>query len=166
MKERFLLNCENMQCAEELVNALRKSGIQSRQRNNLLESSEGEYNENEGVALFVSEQDFDKATSIADSVLKARGQANPVCPNCGSAEVEFIDRKHNYASAVLLLCVGMIVLPGIYIALPKEFILRSDLMDTIAMLMAGAGFAILLMARHISDNYRCRHCGKTFQSLK
>ena len=93
-------------------------------------------------------------------------QSLPSCPRCGSKDVEVIIHRHNYAMPILLLCVILILISGLYIALPVEVGLRSDVADVLVSLMAVAAFAILIFARHISDNFKCNQCGKTFYHLK
>lgn len=136
MQERLLLKCDNSIYADEITGVLRTHQIVSRQHDETQDFQPGAYGAVTGIAIYVFEKDYAKAQAIV--------------------------RRHDYATFLILTCLFLIFLPGVYMVLPAELGIRSSLTDYIAGGMVILGFLLMFAIRNITANYQCRKCGKKF----
>lgn len=162
MQERLLLKCDNSIYADEITELLRTHQIVSRQHDETQDLQPGAYGAVTGIAIYVFEKDYAKAQEVVAPVLAERKNMFSFCPKCGSEEIEVIVRRHDYGTCLILTCLFLIFLPGLYICLPAELGLRSMVTDYIAGGMLVFGFVLMFAIRNIAANYQCRKCGKKF----
>lgn len=162
MQERLLLKCENTICADEIVNLLNIHNIASRQHDESQDPRVGAYGALTGIAIYVFEKDYERAIDLVNPVFKEMNNVNPFCPKCGSEDVMPIIRRHDYGTIITLFCLFLILIPGIYIALPEELGLRSSAINSIALVMVVVGFILMFVIKYANTNYKCERCGKKF----
>ena len=161
-QERLLLKCDNTIFADEIVGVLEANGIVSRQHDESMDTVVGAYGAVTGIAFYVFEDDYDRARELIDPIVKARNKVRPICPKCGSEEVAPIARKRNDATALTIISILLLLIPGLYIAMPAQLGLRSHLGDIAALMMTVAAFVILISSNHWFYNFRCTKCGHKF----
>lgn len=162
MQERLLLKCKNSIRADQIVDLLSAHNIVSRQHDESQDPRVGAYGAVTGIAIYVFEKDYEEALDIVNPVLKEMNNVSPFCPKCGSEDVTPIIRRYEYGTIVTLLCLFLILIPGIYIALPAELGLRSSVANNIAWVMATLGFILMFAIKNANANYKCEKCGKKF----
>ena len=161
-QERLLLKCDNTIFADEIVGVLEANGIVSRQHDESMDTVVGAYGAVTGIAFYVFEDDYERARELIDPIVKARNKVHPICPKCGSEEVVPIARKRNDATALTIVSLFLLLIPGLYIGLPVQLGLRSRLADIAALMMTVAAFVILISSNHWFYNFRCMKCGHKF----
>ena len=162
MREKLLLKCENSIYADEVENLLRTHGIASRCHDESQDTRTGAYGPLTGIAIYVFEKDYDKARSLICPVLEQRTEVKPFCPRCGSEEVTPIVHRRSYGTMMAMLCLFLILIPGLYLALPVELGFRFPLANHIAWTMAVVGFFLMFTLKRFLVNYTCGKCGKKF----
>lgn len=108
-------------------------------------------------------RNYEKALSIVSPILKDFNTISTFCPKCGSENVKPITGNHKYITYLIFLCLFLILTPGIYIALPEDFGLRSSLINKIALMMVALGFILMPIINHYNVNYKCKKCGNRFR---
>lgn len=162
MHEILLLKCKNSICADEIVNLLNAHNITLRQHDESQDPRAGAYGAVTGIAIYVFAKDYEKALDIITPALKGMNNSSTFCPKCGSENVTPIIRNHNYGTLLTLLCLFLILIPGIYIALANEFGLKSPTGNNIALIMVSLGFVLMFAIKYYNVNYKCEKCGKKF----
>lgn len=104
------------------------------------------------------ERDYEQAKTLVASVWKEKNAVRPFCPKCGSENTVPVVRRS--VAGVTVLSVLLVVVPAVYIGLPKELGLRSGMADFIALFMAIVGIVLAFTIK--TYNYRCADCGKKF----
>lgn len=165
MEERLLLKCDNTIYADEIANELESYGIIVRLHDETQDTAVGAYGGVTGIAIYVLDKDYDQAKGLISPIIKARNNAHPMCPNCGSENVAPLPYKHKYATGTAITSLALILLPIIYIAQPLELGLRSKMGDAIALVMVIVGLVLLFASRHINDNYECHDCNHKFHHI-
>lgn len=160
-QEKILLKCENAIYADEIQTALSNSSIVSRQHEEYLDTASRQI----GITIFVYSDDYDKACEIIAPIIKARNEAAPMCPKCGSEDVRYTPSHFKHTNFVSIFSIFCFLLPGIYIGLPKGVIERTYTLNVIAGVVAVLGLVMLVLLSRKSKNYECRKCGKKFYHL-
>ena len=163
MDEKLLLKCENSIRAYKIVNLLNKHNIALRQHDESQDPRVGAYGAVTGIAIYVFAKEYEKALSIVSPILKDFNTISTFCPKCGSENVKPITGNHKYITYLIFLCLFLILTPGIYIALPEDFGLRSSLINKIALMMVALGFILMPIINHYNVNYKCKKCGNRFR---
>jgi len=162
MREILLLKCKNSICADEIVNLLNTHNIALRQHDESQDPRVGAYGAVTGIAIYVFAKDYEKALDIINPVLKDMNNSGTFCPKCGSEDVAPIIRNHNYGTILTLLCLFLILIPGIYMVLANKFGLKSPIGNSIALVMVSLGFVLMFAIKYYNVNYKCEKCGKKF----
>lgn len=158
MDERLLIKCENTIVADEVVELLHAHGIVSRQHDESQDPRIGAYGPLTGISIFVFERDYELAKTLVAPVWKEKNAVRPFCPKCGSENTVPVVRRS--VAGLIVLSVLLVVVPAVYIGLPKELGLRSGMADYIALFMAIVGIVLAFTIK--TYNYRCADCGKKF----
>lgn len=158
MDERLLIKCENTIVADEVVELLHAHGIVSRQHDESQDPRIGAYGPLTGISIFVFERDYEQAKTLVASVWKEKNAVRPFCPKCGSENTVPLVRRS--VAGLIVLSVLLVVVPAVYIGLPKGLGLRSGVADYVALFMAIMGIVLAFTIK--TYNYRCSDCGKKF----
>lgn len=162
MHEILLLKCKNNICADEIVNLLNAHNIALRQHDESQDPRAGAYGAVTGIAIYVFAKDYEKALDIINPALKEKNNSSTFCPKCGSEDVTPIIRNHDYRTILTLLCLFLILIPGIYITWANKFGFRSPIGNNIALVMVSLGFVLMFAIKYYNVNYKCEKCGKKF----
>ena len=160
-QQKVLLKCDNTIYADEITAVLADSGIASRQHEEYIDTA----NRQIGITVFVYVSDYEKAREVIAPIISARDKVRPMCPKCGSEDVEYIPVHNKKVNVTSILCIFCFLLPGIYIGLPRELMIRNDVFNIIAAFMALAGIVMLVYLSRKNKNYKCRKCGKKFYHI-
>ena len=106
-----------------------------------------------------------KAYSLIEPIVNSTTEsANPVCPKCGSEDIEHIGRG-KYATHLYMLSILFFLAGFGYLLASAEYNIKNVVMDWMALVMivlfAVSGF----IAGRKSKNCKCKHCGKRFDRI-
>ena len=167
MKEKFLMKCDTSIFANEIVEQLEANGIASRVVDETKGAAFG-YGPNVGMSIYVDENDYEKAKSIADPIVENREHTQIWCPKCGSEDISPIEKGKHSASGKMIASLILILIGGLYFCLANLFkesfgvVYRSFALDIVVIVLIFIGFLLLFFGGHASCNYHCNHCGKDF----
>ena len=159
--EILLLKCDNTIYADEITSLLADNGIASRQNEEGIDTAKRQI----GISIFVYDDDYERASVLIAPILEARNKVCPMCPKCGSEDVKYIPIGVKYANAISILVIFCFLIPGIYIGLPRELMVRNDILNIIALVMAISGVIMVVVLSRKGKNYECRNCGKKFYHI-
>ena len=135
MKEILLIKCDTTIYADEITNLLIENNIVSRQHDEGQDQRPGAYGAITGIAIYVYEKDYEKAVEITNPIVNSRNKSHVWCPKCGSYNVSAIYVSNKYGTAISLLCIFLVLIPGLYIVWANDFGLRSTIADYIVLFM-------------------------------
>lgn len=162
MKEILLIKCDTTIYADEITNLLIENNIVSRQHDEGQDQRPGAYGAITGIAIYVYEKDYEKAVEITNPIVNSRNKSHVWCPKCGSYNVSAIYVSNKYGTAISLLCIFLVLIPGLYIVWANDFGLRSTIADYIVLFMF-IFFLVIAFSGKISNvNYMCKDCNKRF----
>ena len=125
----------------------------------------GEYIKNEYIAVngeTIYEKDYEKAVEITNPIVNSRNKSHVWCPKCGSYNVSAIYVSNKYGTAISLLCIFLVLIPGLYIVWANDFGLRSTIADYIVLSMFIFFLVIAFSGKISNANYMCKDCNKRF----
>lgn len=171
MKEKLLYKCNDIALAEYIADVLKTNGITSRKHDEKMTQHPGAYGPDEGIAIYVMEQDFDKATDIIDPIIteNSHSPSAAFCPDCDSEEIEELPNPlHKYRTAFLLGGLVLILIPLIYFGwnivfapndISSGYNLAGNILATVSMTLS---IVLWFLSEKAKRKYRCKKCGKTF----
>lgn len=162
MKEILLIKCDTTICADEITNLLIENNIVSRQHDEGQDQRPGAYGAITGIAIYVYEKDYEKAVEITNPIVNSRNKSHVWCPKCGSYNVSAIYVSNKYGTAISLLCIFLVLIPGLYIVWANDFGLRSTIADYIVLSMFIFFLVIAFSGKISNANYMCKDCNKRF----
>lgn len=161
MKEILLIKCDTTIYADEITNLLIENNIVSRQHDEGQDQRPGAYGAITGIAIYVYEKDYEKAVEITNPIVNSRNKSHVWCPKCGSYNVSAI-YGNKYGTAISLLCIFLVLIPGLYIVWANDFGLRSTIADYIVLSMFIFFLVIAFSGKISNANYMCKDCNKRF----
>lgn len=162
-RERLLIKCDTTIFADEITNLLIENNIVSRQHDEGQDQRPGAYGAIMGIAIYVFEKDYEKAAEIINPIVDSRNQSHVWCPKCGSYNVVAIAVSNKYGTAIALLCIFLVLIPGLYLLWANDFGIRSTVADYIALSMFISFLVIVFFGKISKANYICRDCDKRFR---
>jgi hypothetical protein len=75
MKERELMKCDNTIFADEIAGKLEEIGIEARMHDETQDTAVGAYGPNVGIAIFVPEEQYERAAALVRPIVEAREKA-------------------------------------------------------------------------------------------
>ena len=162
MKEILLIKCDTTIYADEITNLLIENNIVSRQHDEGQDQRPGAYGAITGIAIYVYEKDYEKAVEISNPIVNSRNISHVWCPKCGSYNVSAIYVSNKYGTAISLLCIFLVLIPGLYIVWANDFGLRSTIADYIVLSMFIFFHVIAFSGKISNANYMCKDCNKRF----
>lgn len=162
MKEILLIKCDTTIYADEITNLLIENNIVSRQHDEGQDQRPGAYGAITGIAIYVYEKDYEKAVEITNPIVNSRNKSHVWCPKCGSYNVSAIYVSNKYGTAISLLCIFLVLIPGLYIVWANDFDLRSTIADYIVLSMFIFFLVIAFSGKISNANYMCKDCNKRF----
>ncbi len=163
MNEKLLIKCDTTIFADEITDLLVENNIVSRQHDEGQDQRPGAYGPITGIAIYVFEKDYEKAVEIINLIVDKRNKSHIWCPKCGSYNVSAIAVSNKYGTAITLLCIFLILIPGIYLVWANDFSLRSTIADYIALSMFISFLVIAFFGKISNANYICKDCKKKFR---
>ena len=94
--------------------------------------------------------------------MNSRNKSHVWCPKCGSYNVSAIYVSNKYGTAISLLCIFLVLIPGLYIVWANDFGLRSTIADYIVLFMFIFFLVIAFSGKISNANYMCKDCNKRF----
>lgn len=94
--------------------------------------------------------------------MNSRNKSHVWCPKCGSYNVSAIYVSNKYGTAISLLCIFLVLIPGLYIVWANDFGLRSTIADYIVLSMFIFFLVIAFSGKISNANYMCKDCNKRF----
>ena len=165
MKEILIYKCKNGIVVNRIVNVLDANSIAYRQHDETVDKRPGAYGPTPGIAIYVFEKDYDRALELIDPIIKDNIEGpKPLCPKCGSEEVEAIPR-HKSTKLVILLSILLFLIPGLYFVYSRNLNIRSQSLDIIAIVMILSSIALMIVSKHQNVNHQCTKCGRKFNHI-
>lgn len=162
MEEKRLLTCDNAVFADEIVGKLEEAGIACRRHDETQDTAVGAYGALPGISIFVFEKDYEQAKALVDPIVEERNKTHPICPKCGSEDVEAYtspERSHKIKWIVSLLFI-FVALFLFYIVHALD--VQSWILNDTAYILVIIG--VLLIPYQAQPNFRCKNCGRKFYS--
>ena len=166
MEEKLLHKCNDVAMAGYIIDVLKTNGITCRKHDEKMTQHPGAYGPDEGIALYVPEQDFEKAQEIIKPLITERSHSSSAifCPKCDSEDIEVLPNPlQKHRTAILLASILLGLAPLVYFA--WNFTIDKIATPT-GNILAIVSFAISIVLTILSDKtkqkYRCKKCGKTF----
>ena len=160
MKEKILCNCANSFMADTVVDILKRNGISFRQHNENNEPHTGFYGPTPGIAIFVLEDDYAKASVLVGPVIHSTAKTTmPFCPKCGSEDTQRIARSR-FITPLLLLSIFLFIAPVVYLYYAKGS--ENQFMHYLSILMFLSSLVIVFVCNRKQADYKCNRCGKRF----
>lgn len=163
MRERLLIKCDTTIFADEITNLLIENNIVSRQHDEEQDQRPGAYGAITGIAIYVFEKDYEKAVEITNPIVGSRNKSQIWCPKCGSYNVSAICVSNKYGTAIALLCIFLVLIPGLYLAWANDLGIKSTIADYIALSMLISFLVIAFFGKISNANYICKDCNKKFR---
>ena len=161
MNEKLLCRCTSSIVADNVANALDVNSIEYRMHDETADQRNGAYGPNPGIAFYVSEQDYQEASALADPIINRPSvRFAPFCPKCGSEDTESINRSRA-ATTILLISIPLFIAPVIYIYYAKEWTMLS----WIAVAVFFLSIILMVVGTMMNKNYKCTRCGKRFNRM-
>ena len=165
MKEILIYKCKNGIVANRIVNVLDANSIAYRQHDETVDKRPGAYGPIPGISIYVFEKDYNRAMELIDPIIKDNIDGpKPMCPKCGSEEVEALPRG-KYSTGLMLLSIILFLIPALWFAYPKETPTNSLLAQIVGVMMILGGILLMFISRHKSLNHKCNSCGRKFNHI-
>jgi len=165
MKEILIYKCKNGIVANRIVNVLDANSIAYRQHDETVDKRPGAYGPIPGISIYVFEKDYNRAMELIDPIIKDNIDGpKPMCPKCGSEDVEAIPRGKS-TKVVILLAVLLFLIPGLYFVYSRNLDIRSNSLDIIAIVMILSSIALMVISKYQNVNHQCTKCGKKFNQI-
>lgn len=161
-QEIQLLECGNRIEAGDIMETLRANDIVCREQAGSLYPLVGADDELAGISIYVLRKDYERAQRLVATLDRQRGRSSRMCPKCGSEEVSSLVRCPKLRAAVVILSIAMLLLPGVYVAIPVSAGIRSSEANVVALSMVVAGILLLVLAGRKLANWKCGSCGHRF----
>lgn len=163
MREVLLLRCENTIQADEIVAILDSNGIVSRLQDETPYPIVGAYASVSGISVYVFEKDYKSAIEIISPIVGERKKEHPMCPKCGSEDVNYIGRGRDFSTAIAVCSILFLLIPGLYVGISPDLGFRSPLADIIALVMVVVSIVLMFVFWIYNANYKCSRCGRRFR---
>lgn len=165
MNERLLCRCQNSFVADNVTEVLEANGIASRRHDETNDCRTGAYGPTPGIAIYVFEDNFEKALSLVEPVLNHNtDNTKSFCPKCGSEDITRIERS-KYATPLLILSIFLFIAPCVYFYCTMGAENKSAAMDSLAIAVFIISIIIMITCERKNANFRCRHCGRKFNHI-
>lgn len=163
--EILLVQCDNSIYADEVTDALFASGITSYRHDEKQYGHHGAHGPNEGIAIYVSKDNYDQAAKIV-SIIESQRKAQSVCwcPKCGSENIVSITPYLKHRTAVSMFILFSLLIAGCYFLTPLSNVFSSPTVSMlmIAILLIALILFILGASKRCNMNRRCKDCGHRF----
>ena len=164
MNERLLCKCSNSIIAHDVIDVLTREDIIFRQHDETHEPHSGTYGPTPGIAIYVPEEDYEKALLLVDLIVNPPADSTkPFCPKCGSEDVGGVVRS-KYTSSLLILSIFLFILPIAYLYFTKGAV--SPLMYWLSIATFISSLVIVLVCHRNDADYKCNQCGKKFRRIR
>ena len=161
MNEKLLCRCTSSIVATNVANALDVNSIEYRMHDETADQRNGAYGPNPGMAFYVSEQDYQEASALADPIINRPSvRFAPFCPKFGSEDTESINCSRA-STTILLISIPLFIAPVVYIYNSKEWTMLS----WIAVAVFVLSIILMVVGTKMNKNYRCNKCGKRFNRM-
>ena len=162
MKEKLLCKCQNRIAADYVREVLNANGIASRCHDETDDQLIGAYGPVPGIAIYVLEEDYETARTIAEPVLNSQTAATkPFCPKCGSEDLEHLERSRS-TTPLLILSIVLFIAPCIYLYYTMGSADKPAVMNYSAVIVLIISLILMIVGQRKNANFKCRHCGRKF----
>lgn len=161
MNEKLLCRCTSSIAANNVANVLDVNSIVYRMHDETADQRNGAYGPNPGIAFYVSENDYLKASALVEPIINRPSvRYAPFCPKCGSEDTVPISR-FKYTTAIQLISIPMFIAPVVCIYYSKEW----SIICWIAVVVFIFSIILVIISSEMSKNYKCNNCGKRFNRM-
>lgn len=122
LQEKFgeiqLMKCDNTIFADEIVSKLNENGIEARVHDETQDTAVGAYGPIVGIAIFVSEQQYEQALALVKPIVEARDKAieERLAENSGLTN----DRKEKHKAIIIVIVLFLIMLGTLLFVMSHE----------------------------------------------
>ena len=166
MEKKLLYKCNDIVLTEYIVDALKTNGIVSFKHDEKITQRTGAYGADEGLAIYVLEQDYDKALDIIKPIVTetSHNTATMFCPKCGGDDIEFLPNPfYKYRTGLLSFSIVLELIALVYFAWNSLFSnISSPVGNILAVISLLISIILVLLAGKTKNRYKCKKCGKTF----
>lgn len=161
MNEKLLCRCTSSIVANNVANALDVNSIKYRMHDETADQRNGAYGPNPGIAVYVSEKDYQEASALVDPIInRSSVRYTPFCPKCGSEDTESINRS-KAATTILLISIPLFIAPVGCIYYSKEW----TTLCWIAVAVFILSIILMIVGTKMNKNYKCNKCGERFNRM-
>lgn len=162
MNDVLLFRCSSGIEAVNITNILEVNEIAFRQHDETMDQRVGAYGPNPGIAIYVAEEDYQKAMALIDAVLpRSSGSTSPICPRCGSEET-IAQPRSKYATPLIILSILLFLAPCLYIFHAPGWGTSHYIATAIFLL----NILLMFLTNRLTKNCRCSKCGKRLRSVQ
>ena len=165
MNEKLLHKSNDAFSTEYIVDVLKTNGITCYKHDEKVSQRTGAYGPDEGYAIYVSEEDYDKALKIIQPIVAASNHSTSLsCPKCGSEETELLpNRAYRYRSGLIICSILTLLFPAVYFCWDLQIAdIAFPVGNVLAIVSILVFFVLIYLISKTKNRYHCRKCGKTF----
>lgn len=166
MEEKLLHKSNDVAMTEYIIDVLKTNGIVSRKHDEKMTQHPGTYGPDEGIAIYVQEQDYEKALDLIRPIIseKKHSASTLFCPKCDSEDIEVLPNPFSkYRTGMLLTSIVLELLPLVYFGwdiLIDE--IATPARNILAIVSLAISIILMILADRTKPKYRCKKCGKKF----
>ncbi len=153
MNEKLLLKCRNVIVANEITNLLTDHNVAYRQHDESQDQRNGAYGPITGVAIYVFEEDYDRANDIVQPIINEIETSVTPSINCDSKNARHKVRNGRYTNVMSIVAIIFILASGGYFVYVHKFGFETTtLVNWIALTILFTGIAIPLILKFTTRN--------------
>ena len=165
MNEKLLHKSNDVFSTEYIVDVLKTNGITCYKHDEKASQRTGAYGPDEGIAIYVAEEDYDRAKEIIQPILaKKAHHSSTYCPKCGSENIDVLPNPaFRYRSGMLIICLLSMFFPIVYFAWDLQIAeIATPTGNVLAIISLLLSIVLMFLSRKTKSKYRCLKCGKIF----